>query len=79
MSETNQVNVIVGKKLLEFPSYEDWYENAEKRYNSCGYKFHETVAIANNGQILVTVLDFIVARDGNSFPITVYVRRPEAN
>lgn len=66
------IEIVPGKFLFEFPSFQRWVSKASSWYGHCGSRSEETIAIDKLGRICTHGKQFMRARDENTFPVRVY-------
>ena len=69
--------LLSAKKLFEFDDYDDWVDNATRRYGACGLNKKErerlTITLDAKGRLCRRGADFMQARDEEKFPVSVYI------
>lgn len=71
------MEISLGKKLFEFPTFEKWINKAPSWYNQTGLLPKDCIAIDAKGRICASGKEFIRAQGDNGFPVSVYSIEPE--
>ena len=72
----NKREIILGKCLFKFTSFDDWCNTATRKFGNWGLlgrATHLTVCIDTKGRICTSGKQFMRARDEEAFPIEVYL------
>jgi hypothetical protein len=77
MEDTVKKEVILGKKLFEFTSFDNWCNTAQRKFKNAGFgpgqAVHSAICLDQKGRVCTCGKHFMTARDDNSFPIEVFL------
>lgn len=79
MPTKTDVQVQLGRRLFEFSTFEDWVNNAGRRYRLNEATSRTTIAIDGRGRLCTCGADMQAARDDDEFPVVIYEMRPPQN
>jgi hypothetical protein len=69
--------VQLGAALFFFPTFNKWVSNAQTAWKGMGVRADDTLCIDAKGRICSIGRDFMIARDEDAFPVTVYLKRAD--
>jgi len=67
-----KIEIEVIDKVFEFSTFEDWVNNAKKRFRKNNVYQNNTICVDGSGNLCVIGKNFMKARDDNAFPVKVY-------
>lgn len=70
-------NVVPGKKLFSFASFDKWVNGAQGIWQMHGVRGADTVCVDQKGRICGWGKHFMTARDEKAFPVDVYLLRED--
>ena len=68
----DEVIPVKGKKLFDFPSFNDWVNNAQNKFLAVNVRPNHYLCIDTQGNVCTKGKEFHTARDNGWFPVTVY-------
>lgn len=67
----------LGAALFRFNSFSGWANQAQTAWKDAGVRVDDTICIDAKGRICSIGRDFMIARDEDAFPVTVYLKRAD--
>lgn len=67
----------LGRPLFEFRTFDDWVNNAKRRFEESRRDSRTAICIDTKGRICGMGREFMRARDEGTFPVTVYLQQPD--
>lgn len=67
------VPVVLGKKLFQFSSHQDWVNRAQRAWKTAGVRSEDTICLDQKGRVLRKGLEFARADKEGAFPVDVYL------
>jgi len=77
VKQENVPNIQPGRKLFEFPSFDNWCDTAKNKYQDAGVRGEDTLCIDRLGRVCGWGKHFMRARDDNAFPVAVFLLRDD--
>lgn len=71
---TNQLSVLVGEKLFEFVSFDNWCDTARRKFVAAHVRGDETLCVDASGRLCTCGKEFMRARDEGTYPVRVFRR-----
>lgn len=66
------ITIAVGEELFQFTSFDDWVDNAHRKFVSADVMAMHCVCVDANDRVCLKGAEFMRARDEGTFPIRVY-------
>jgi hypothetical protein len=69
------IPVELGPKIFSFATFDKWVNGAQRIWRFHGVRGEDTICLDQKGRVCGWGKHFMTARDDNSFPIDVYLKR----